>query len=83
MVALLTHLGISVWGSRVLPVKGGTPGEWRSNPVNLLTGQVPGYRPRAWAFSRSPAGSPASPGSGGGVSGGLPRLTSTWPTKKS
>lgn len=36
-VATLTKLGISVWGSRVLFVKGRTSGEWRSTPVNLLT----------------------------------------------
>jgi deazaflavin-dependent oxidoreductase (nitroreductase family) len=33
----LTKLGISVWGSRVLYVKGRTSGEWRSTPVNLLS----------------------------------------------
>ena len=36
-VAVLTRLGISVWGSRVLRVRGRTSGEWRSSPVNLLT----------------------------------------------
>jgi deazaflavin-dependent oxidoreductase (nitroreductase family) len=36
-VAGLTKLGISVWGSRVLYVKGRTSGEWRSTPVNLLS----------------------------------------------
>lgn len=36
-VARLTRLGISVWGSRVLYVRGRKTGEWRSNPVNLLT----------------------------------------------
>lgn len=36
-VARLTRLGISVWGSRVLYVRGRTTGEWRSTPVNLLT----------------------------------------------
>jgi deazaflavin-dependent oxidoreductase (nitroreductase family) len=35
-VARLTKLGLSVWGSRVLYVKGRTSGEWRSTPVNLL-----------------------------------------------
>jgi deazaflavin-dependent oxidoreductase (nitroreductase family) len=35
-VAALTRHGISVWGSRVLYVRGRTTGEWRSNPVNLL-----------------------------------------------
>jgi len=37
IVAGLTHLGISVLGSRVLRVRGRTSGEWRSVPVNLLT----------------------------------------------
>lgn len=36
-VARLTRLGISVWGSRVLYVRGRNTGEWRSTPVNLLT----------------------------------------------
>ena len=36
-VALMTRIGISVWGSRILRVRGRKSGEWRSNPVNLLT----------------------------------------------
>ncbi len=36
-VAGLTRLGISVWGSRELRVRGRTSGEWRATPVNLLT----------------------------------------------
>jgi deazaflavin-dependent oxidoreductase (nitroreductase family) len=36
-VARLTRLGISVWGSRVLAIRGRTSGEWRTTPVNLLT----------------------------------------------
>ncbi len=36
-VAWLTRRGISVWGSRVLYVKGRTSGQLRSTPVNLLT----------------------------------------------
>jgi deazaflavin-dependent oxidoreductase (nitroreductase family) len=36
-VALCTRLGLSIWGSRVLRVKGRKSGEWRSVPVNLLT----------------------------------------------
>jgi deazaflavin-dependent oxidoreductase (nitroreductase family) len=36
-VALLTSLGVSVMGSRVLRVRGRTSGEWRETPVNLLT----------------------------------------------
>jgi deazaflavin-dependent oxidoreductase (nitroreductase family) len=35
-VATLTRLGVSVWGSRILRVRGRTTGEWRSTPVNLL-----------------------------------------------
>jgi deazaflavin-dependent oxidoreductase (nitroreductase family) len=37
VVAAATRAGLSVWGSRVLEVKGRTSGEWRSTPVNLLT----------------------------------------------
>jgi deazaflavin-dependent oxidoreductase (nitroreductase family) len=37
IVAALTRLGLSVWGSRVLEVRGRTSGEWRRTPVNLLT----------------------------------------------
>lgn len=37
LVARLTRMGISVWGSRVLEVKGRTSGEMRRTPVNLLT----------------------------------------------
>jgi len=37
IVATLTRLGISIWGSRVLSVRGRKSGEWRSTPVNLLT----------------------------------------------
>lgn len=36
LVAGLTRLGISVWGSRILAVRGRTTGEWRTTPVNLL-----------------------------------------------
>jgi deazaflavin-dependent oxidoreductase (nitroreductase family) len=36
-VALLTRAGVSVWGSRILRVRGRKSGEWRSQPVNLLT----------------------------------------------
>jgi deazaflavin-dependent oxidoreductase (nitroreductase family) len=37
VVAGATRLGISVWGSRVLRVRGRKSGEWRTTPVNLLT----------------------------------------------
>ncbi|MEA2147248.1 MAG: hypothetical protein QOG59_2835 [Solirubrobacteraceae bacterium] len=36
VIASLTRLGVSVYGSRVLEVKGRTSGEWRQTPVNLL-----------------------------------------------
>ncbi len=36
-VAILTRLGVSVWGSRELRVRGRSSGEWRTTPVNLLT----------------------------------------------
>ncbi|MER6008300.1 nitroreductase/quinone reductase family protein [Nonomuraea sp. NPDC003707] len=37
MVAGLTRLGISLWGSRILYVRGRSSGEWRTTPVNMLT----------------------------------------------
>jgi len=37
MVAALTRMGISVYGSRVLFVRGRKSGEWRSTPVNPLS----------------------------------------------
>ena len=37
IVAAFTRLGVSVWGSRVLYVRGRQSGEWRTTPVNLLT----------------------------------------------
>jgi deazaflavin-dependent oxidoreductase (nitroreductase family) len=37
VVAGLTRLGVSVWGSRVLAVRGRASGQWRTTPVNLLT----------------------------------------------
>jgi deazaflavin-dependent oxidoreductase (nitroreductase family) len=36
IVAGLTRLGLSVYGSRILAVRGRTSGEWRTTPVNLL-----------------------------------------------
>jgi deazaflavin-dependent oxidoreductase (nitroreductase family) len=36
-VSNLTKLGISIWGSRILRVRGRSSGEWRTNPVNLLS----------------------------------------------
>lgn len=36
VVKTLTGLGVDVWGSRVLEVRGRKTGEWRSVPVNLL-----------------------------------------------
>jgi deazaflavin-dependent oxidoreductase (nitroreductase family) len=37
VVAALTRAGVSVWGSRVLEVRGRKTGEPRRTPVNLLT----------------------------------------------
>jgi deazaflavin-dependent oxidoreductase (nitroreductase family) len=37
IVARLTKMGVSVWGSRELRVRGRKTGEWRTTPVNLLT----------------------------------------------
>jgi hypothetical protein len=42
-VAVFTRLGVSVWGSRILRVRGRKSGEWRSSPVNLLTYQGTRY----------------------------------------
>lgn len=42
-VAVFTRLGVSVWGSRILRVRGRKSGEWRSSPVNLLTFQGARY----------------------------------------
>ncbi len=36
VVARLVKLGVSVWGARILHVRGRTSAEWRSVPVNLL-----------------------------------------------
>jgi deazaflavin-dependent oxidoreductase (nitroreductase family) len=36
-IAAFTSAGVSVWGSRVLAVRGRKSGEWRTTPVNLLT----------------------------------------------
>jgi deazaflavin-dependent oxidoreductase (nitroreductase family) len=36
-VAWMTRRGLSVWGSRVLAVRGRKSGEWRTTPVNVLT----------------------------------------------
>jgi hypothetical protein len=37
--AVLARAGISVYGSRILAVRGRTSGEWRTVPVNLLIHQ--------------------------------------------
>src|SRR5262245_46624614 len=37
LLAGLARLGISVYGSRILAVRGRTSGEWRTVPVNLLS----------------------------------------------
>ena len=36
LVGWLTALGLSVYGSRVLAVRGRKSGQWRTTPVNLL-----------------------------------------------
>jgi len=36
LVAGLTHIGVSVLGSRVLATRGRTSGLWRTTPVNML-----------------------------------------------
>jgi deazaflavin-dependent oxidoreductase (nitroreductase family) len=36
-VAALTRRGVSIWGSRVLYVRGRTSGQLRATPVNVLT----------------------------------------------
>jgi len=43
LVAWLTRIGISVYGSRVLAVRGRKSGEWRTTPVNLLEYQGQRY----------------------------------------
>lgn len=37
VVALLTRLGVSLYGTRILAVRGRSSGEWRTAPVNVLT----------------------------------------------
>lgn len=37
IVATLTRAGVSIWGSRILAVRGRVSGEWRTTPVNPLT----------------------------------------------
>jgi len=36
LIAASTRVGVSVYGSRLLEVRGRTSGEWRQTPVNLL-----------------------------------------------
>nr|WP_042450661.1 nitroreductase family deazaflavin-dependent oxidoreductase [Streptacidiphilus jiangxiensis] len=36
LITWLTYRGVSVYGSRVLAVRGRKSGEWRTTPVNLL-----------------------------------------------
>jgi deazaflavin-dependent oxidoreductase (nitroreductase family) len=42
LVQALTRLGVSVYGSRILAVRGRKSGQWRTTPVNLL--EVHGQR---------------------------------------
>lgn len=37
LTSRLTRMGVSLWGSRVLQVRGRVSGQLRSNPVNVLT----------------------------------------------
>ena len=37
LVQVFITMGVSVWGSRMLWVRGRRSGQWRSNPVNLLS----------------------------------------------
>lgn len=37
VVAALTRAGLSVWGSRILRVRGRKSGAWRATPVNVLS----------------------------------------------
>lgn len=37
IVAFLTRHGVSLYGSRILYVRGRSSGEWRTTPVNVLT----------------------------------------------
>jgi deazaflavin-dependent oxidoreductase (nitroreductase family) len=43
VIAGLTRMGVSVYGSRVLEVQGRKSGEWRETPVNLLRYQDADY----------------------------------------
>jgi deazaflavin-dependent oxidoreductase (nitroreductase family) len=43
IVAVCTRFGLSVYGSRVLEVKGRTSGQWRGTPVNLMRYQDGDY----------------------------------------
>src|SRR5581483_6369268 len=43
LVAGLTRLGLSVWGSRILEVRGRKSGQWRQTPVNLLSHEGADY----------------------------------------
>jgi deazaflavin-dependent oxidoreductase (nitroreductase family) len=43
LVAWLTRVGVSVYGSRILAVRGRKTGQWRTTPVNLLEFQGQRY----------------------------------------
>lgn len=60
-IGWLTRRGLSVWGSRVLAVRGRKSGEWRRTPVNLLTFEGQRYlvAPRGhvqWTYNMRVAG---------------------------
>ena len=40
VIAWLTRAGVSVWGSRVLEVRGRSSGQARRTPVNLLASKA-------------------------------------------
>ena len=65
LVAAATRVGLSVWGSRVLEVRGRTSGEWRSTPVWSGVGKV--IAPRSWP--------PGVPEHASGVAVGLTGVT--------
>lgn len=57
-VAFMTRRGLSIWGSRVLAVRGRKSGAWRTTPVNLLTvdGQQYLVAPAATSSGRTTCG---------------------------
>ena len=58
LVAGLTRLGLSLYGSRVLEVQGRKSGQWRQTPVNLLRFDGADYlvAPRGGLSGEEPSG---------------------------